>query len=739
MDLSGYISEHDVHEAIAALQEPCRVFEVRVISNSGRKTILSGYFRDANTLLDAFTKIDVRGRNIYITLNAVKEECFSRSQSEHFEQNVSTTSDTEIERFRWLFVDLDPVRPAGISSSSAELKMAGDMAKKVAAYMSGLGFPEPVKAASGNGYHLLYRIDIANDEPGRAMVERCLKNLAAMFDTAAVKIDTTNSNPSRICKLHGTLAQKGTSTSERPHRMSGILKVPEPIVVASEEAVRRLAAELPAEPVRPGRRKIAAQDFDLERFLDDAGLTYETDSNDRAKIYRLDHCPFDHNHTDGDAKIFQYADGAIAFKCHHNSCRQYKWQDVRLKYEPDAYDHSEEDERIDAGWREHLSAQLTGADPPPAANKLRRKTPLRKLKTATELMAKNIPEPRVFVGVGCEVPLLVEGTCILSAKAKLGKSWFVLAMCMAVVRGEDFLGYKTQKCAALYLDLETSEALQQRRIRKVLRGDAPPDNFYLETETDGLDDGFVEQIESYMQQDPNIGVVIVDVFQYIRTKADSKQETEYDHVYRDIGALNKVANKYHIAIILVCHDRKVVDPDDPFSNILGSTGLQGAAQQMIVMFRRKKGDPIHVSVKGKAIDGWPELDVTFDNGQWAITDGKMSADQGHDMLMAEYVQSNIRRAALAIVEAKGSWKGRCSALINDAVEYGIGIEESAREVGGFLHRHQGRFMSQDKVAVRIIDNGTGPKIYEIINSPLMTIDTIDGEWQNAEESSIPWE
>lgn len=63
--------------------------------------------------------------------------------------------------------------------------------------MSELGFREPVRALSGNGYHLLYRIDFPNDPTGRALVEKCLKVLAGLFSTEQVKIDTTNSNPAR--------------------------------------------------------------------------------------------------------------------------------------------------------------------------------------------------------------------------------------------------------------------------------------------------------------------------------------------------------------------------------------------------------------------------------------------------------------------------------------------------------------------------------------------------------------
>lgn len=729
MRWEGYIDYEETRRAIDLLQAPGEVFEVRVIGTASRKDILSGYFQSTDILFQKFDTIELPRRNIYITLGEVREECFSRSQSNRFEKNPAvTTNDNDIIAYRWLFVDLDPVRPTGISSSDEQLKNAEQLRDLVYEYLQGLGFPEPVKAMSGNGYHLLYRIDIPNDEKGRALVEKCLKNLSALFDNDDVKIDTTNSNPSRICKLHGTLAQKGTSTKKRPHRMSRILSVPEPITITPRQTLQALANELPDAPepvkIRRGVANTQSTDFDLLDFMRSHGMTYTEDSNDRAKIYKLDHCPFDASHTNGDAKIFQYSDGAIAFKCHHNSCRKYKWQDVRLKYEPDAYDH-DDDSHIDEGYRRHKQ-QKAEEDAVRAAikedqPKPKKKRTFRKLKTAEGLLQKDLPEPRVFIGVDDELPILVEGTCILSAKPKLGKSWLALGMCLAVANGEDFMGYKTRKCSTLYLDLETSEQLQQKRLKKMLKGAKPPSKFYLETETDTIENGFVDQIENYLLQDPDIGVVVIDVFQIIRSTAKSAKETEYEHAYRDITPLNELAQKHHISIILVCHDRKAVDPDDPFSNILGSTGLQGAATQMMVMFRRRKDEPIHISIKGKTIDGLPELNVKLENAEWSVVEWGDSAELEKNRKEAEFKNSPIRKAILAIAENNQMWKGRCSTLINDAIGYEVAITEGAREVGGFLHRHQGRFLEADGIKIEIIDNGSASKIYKIQKSTIHTI------------------
>lgn len=354
MRQAEYLNENLIRKTIATLKPDGELFEVRILSST-KKSIISGYFRDADTLIKALDRIDARNKNIYITLNYVKDELYSRMQHDTFLQVNQTTSDTEIIGYEWLFIDLDPVRPAGISSSEEELTAAKQLASKIYLYMKELGFSEPVKALSGNGCHLLYKIRLWNTEENKALVEQCLKALAEIFDNDQVKVDTANYNPARICKLHGTLAQKGASTADRPHRMSRIFSAPAVVEPTDIVFLRKLAANLPEQMPAPASYK--NEEFDLLRFMADNGLTYsKTSTAKESTVYHLDECPFDSSHKDGDAKIFHYNNGAIAFKCHHNSCSQYRWQDVRQKFDPGCYDkpvYTDFDARIDAGWQQH--------------------------------------------------------------------------------------------------------------------------------------------------------------------------------------------------------------------------------------------------------------------------------------------------------------------------------------------------------------------------------------------------
>ena len=716
---SDVVDVEEVQKAIKILKPDNQLFEVRVFGTD-KKSPFSGYFTDHGTLIEAINNLDLSGKNIYITLNRCKEELYSRTQHDTFKRGVNTTSDTEVDWFEWLFVDLDPERLTNISSTDGELAKAEALKNRVSSYLAEIGFSEPIEAASGNGYHLLYRIDLPVSDANTQLISDCLAALAEMFDTKAVKIDTVNYNPSRICKLYGTLAQKGANTKTRPHRMSRIIRVPERIQPTGVEQLVLLASQAKTPKEVKKDTKKASEPFDVRTWLTDHGMTFREEPGRGCQIFELDECPFDASHTNGDSKVFAYDNGAVAFKCHHNSCHGYKWQDVRLKFEPDAYDYKDRDAEIEEGYRQHKKMKAAAAVQEPKA-----KAPvIRKLKRADALLERDIPEPKVIIGLESEIPLLVEGTCILSAKPKLGKSWLALALCLAVTTGEDFLGYKTRKCSALYLDLETSESIQKKRVLKMLNGRPCPENFYLETETSPIEGGFTEQIEAYLEEDPDIGVVVVDVFQIIRSPAKSFKESEYEHAYRDITPLNVLAQKHHISIILVCHDRKAVDPDDPFSNILGSTGLQGAASQMIVMFRKRKEDPIHVSVKGKTIDGLPDFDVKLENAEWSVVDSSLYADREKAAAYEEFNNSIIRKAVQKIAEENYDWEGRCSKLIDDAVDYGIPITETPKTVGGFINRHRGRFLEQDSIEIKVVPHGTGGKSYRICKTTVSTVPTV---------------
>ena len=310
------------------------VFEIRAISG---KTIHSAYFVDAEKAEKELQKWSFDA-NIYVTLNPVKRECFSREQRELFVKNPKiTTTDKDIECRRWLLVDLDTVRSSGISSTDAELEEAHVLARAIFSALKVKGWADPIVAMSGNGYHLLYRVDLPNTDKITELVKKSLKVLDMLFSTTSCKVDTSVYNAARITKLYGTLAKKGVSTIERPHRMSLLKYIPSEINIIREEQLQMLADEL-IEPQVTTTYAAKPGIFNIDEFIVKNGIKVSNiEDYQGGKRYVLDHCCFDPSHNGKDAAIFVAANGALGYKCFHDSCADKGWQQLRELFEPQAF------------------------------------------------------------------------------------------------------------------------------------------------------------------------------------------------------------------------------------------------------------------------------------------------------------------------------------------------------------------------------------------------------------------
>ena len=210
---------------LEVLFQPGAVVELRAFR--GRDTV-SGYYDDHAALAREARKLDKMAYAVYVTLNEVDPALLARASNRTRKvYREPTTSDSDIVRRRWLPLDFDPARPSGVSATDAEKRAAKERALQVRDFLGERGWAEPVMADSGNGYHLLYRVDLPNDRESLGLVKGVLQSLAFRFDDDRVKVDTTTSNAARIWKLYGTTARKGDDTEERPHRVSRLLKVPE--------------------------------------------------------------------------------------------------------------------------------------------------------------------------------------------------------------------------------------------------------------------------------------------------------------------------------------------------------------------------------------------------------------------------------------------------------------------------------------------------------------------------------
>ncbi|MFH1464782.1 MAG: hypothetical protein ABIO70_10385 [Pseudomonadota bacterium] len=246
----------EIRRAIDILHEPGAVFELRILRldcGGVRKRNRAGFFTDHHRAAAEAARWSGRADGVYVTFNQIRPELLDRATNLTVEgRKALSAQDSDVVRRRWLFIDIDPKRPAGHSATQDEKQSAVDLAREVRDWLEASGFPAPVLADSGNGAHLLYRIDLPAEDGG--LVGSILKSLSHRFGRERAEVDPRNKNPSRILKLYGTIARKGAHSEDRPHRVARILESPTELLVVPDAVLRSVVAMAASASIPPGPR-----------------------------------------------------------------------------------------------------------------------------------------------------------------------------------------------------------------------------------------------------------------------------------------------------------------------------------------------------------------------------------------------------------------------------------------------------------------------------------------------------
>ncbi|KAB2949488.1 MAG: DUF3987 domain-containing protein [Phycisphaerae bacterium] len=347
-----------IQRFLGLLFEPGDVFEVRAPDCRDRPGaryayVCSGYFTHdtIDQAAQEITELDRAGiaPAIYVTMNPVAPALLARSVNRIKTRARETTQDKDVVHRRWLLVDVDPARPAGVSSTDAELALAAERARAVAAHLSACGWPAPVMVMSGNGYHLLYRLDLPADDEG--LVKRVLAALAERFDDGAVTIDRSVYNAARIVKVGGTVSRKGddlrgvAGLDDRPHRRAQLVEAPDTIRVVSRELLERIAPSVVTRSTAPapGACAPASDRIDctpagVRTWLEAHGVEVKgCRRNGDKTLLLLERCPINPEIVSAggsDIAVLVGDDGKLAYCNKHNRGQAYTWHDLRHTLEP---------------------------------------------------------------------------------------------------------------------------------------------------------------------------------------------------------------------------------------------------------------------------------------------------------------------------------------------------------------------------------------------------------------------
>jgi RecA-family ATPase len=251
--------------------------------------------------------------------------------------------------------------------------------------------------------------------------------------------------------------------------------------------------------------------------------------------------------------------------------------------------------------------------------------------------------------------ILPHGLFILAGSPKVGKSWLVLDICIAVATGGDIWGYRANQNGVLYYALEDNWRRINDRVTRLDTENTDMQGLRVKLYAPGISTGLLEEIDHHMTIYPTTGLIVVDTFEHIRNR-DTKSQTLYSADYNDIKALRSVTNKYETTLLLVHHTRKMNDENDPINNVSGSTGLTGATDGNWVLEKVKRTENhAKLTIDNRDTEGFCfDLKFNPDTCHWEYVGNNTNLDNADEdiaILVDDFLQTEWHGTATELCKA----------------------------------------------------------------------------------------
>jgi len=285
--------------------------------------------------------------------------------------------------------------------------------------------------------------------------------------------------------------------------------------------------------------------------------------------------------------------------------------------------------------------------------------------SVSELMLMEFPEPMWIVP-----SIIPEGLSILCGKPKIGKSILSVNLAVAVATGGMALGkISVERSGVLYLALEDTPKRLQKRLKAVLQGCGYPENLFIDMSFKSIKDGGIEQLNSWLKQHKEVGFVIIDTYVKIKGQRDNSGDL-YLGDYKEIVKIKEVADRHNIGILLIHHTRKEVS-EDVFDTVLGTTGITGAADTIIILDKNK--GTVNLHVRGRDVEE-AKFSLKFDNItlSWILYDEMrhcLTPERKEivDLLKPKEGSMKLKDIATALNKEKSNVNHMLNSLIIDGV------------------------------------------------------------------------
>lgn len=180
--------------------------------------------------------------------------------------------------------------------------------------------------------------------------------------------------------------------------------------------------------------------------------------------------------------------------------------------------------------------------------------------------------------------LLYQGAYIFVGSPKFGKSFLMAQIAYHISEGIPLWDCNVSKSKVLYLALEDTPRRLQKRLFRMF-GAEPSENLDFAVSAGKLGNGLDEQLNKYMDKNPDTKLIIIDTLQKVRELGG--ESYSYSSDYETVTRLKSFADSHGITLLIVHHTRKQ-SADDAFDMISGTNGLLGAADGAFILQKEKR-------------------------------------------------------------------------------------------------------------------------------------------------------
>ena len=260
------------------------------------------------------------------------------------------------------------------------------------------------------------------------------------------------------------------------------------------------------------------------------------------------------------------------------------------------------------------------------------------------------------------------GLTLIAALLKTGKSFFVLNLSAHM----DAAGVPVH-----YLAAEDNERRLKDRVK--LTFDNSPGHL---TYHAGMSsehplprgDDAILHIEQ-VAKGTNAQCVIIDTVQAILNPSATNKN--YDTTVEEYDGLRKLAHRLNIAIIVVHHCKKSADvASAPLEKVIGSIGITGTAETILVMEQLTGSKDCKLHVTGKDVEQCEKY-LSWTGRGFSISDDVREAQLGStQMLVLNLIRESPRCTQKYIVDTIGKDQGQIARTIDRLIEVGLVVKKN---------------------------------------------------------------